>query len=139
MPYHGNNLLVSSTGQPNSNTYPWCTERHLNAQMRDILHRSFARSTMAVYHTGVKRFVSFCDKHHIQPLPASKQTLVYFAVSLAPSTIGVYINAVGAIHRKHGLADPTDRNKQLNLVIRGIRWMRPLHLENQSLPPYWYN
>ena len=92
-------IFSCSTGQPKSNSYPWHTERHLNAQLRDT---SLAGSTRAVYHVGVKHFISFCSKRHICPFPAGEQTLVYFAVSLsrslAPSTISVYINAVGAIN-----------------------------------------
>ena len=110
----------------------------MNAQLRDILHTSLAGSTRAVYHVGVKHFISFCSKRHICPFPARKQTLVYFAVSLsrslAPSTISVYINAVGAIHRQHGLADPTHHNKQLNLVLRGIRRMQPVHCRRHRKP-----
>ena len=51
--------------------------------------------------------------------------MIYFAVSLSntlsPSTIQVYIAAVGAANRERGLPDPTHRNTTLKLVMRGIR------------------
>ena len=50
--------------------------------------------------------------------------MIYFAVSLSktlsPSTIQLYIAAVGAAHRERGLLDPTHRNTTLKLVMRGI-------------------
>ena len=47
----------------------------------------------------------------MQPLPADKRTLVYFAAALSRSlstpTIKVYLSAVGSFHRRQGFKDPT--------------------------------
>jgi hypothetical protein len=40
---------------------------------------ALASSTQATYSSGVKRFFNFCMEHGVQPLPADKLTLVYFA------------------------------------------------------------
>ena len=62
------------------------------------------------------------------PLPASKLTITYFAaelsLSLAPSTISVYVAAVAALHRRAGLRDPTRHNPLLQLAKRGIKRSR---------------
>lgn len=54
----------------------------------------------------------------------SKQTLTYFAAelsaTLAPSTIRVYVDAIGALHREHGFKDPTRKSYQLKLLYKGI-------------------
>lgn len=61
----------------------------------------------------------------MQPLPAEKETLVFFAValsrSLAPSSIQVYVAAVGSLHRKLGYRVPTHNNPRLQLVLRGAK------------------
>ena len=84
---------------------------------------SLTASTHTTYTTGVKPFLHSCRKYHPQPLPASKDTLVYFATDLcrspAPGSIKVYTAAVGSFHRQHRLPDPTRRNNRLKLVLRG--------------------
>ena len=61
----------------------------------------------------------------MQPLPADKITLVYFAVALSRSlttpTIRVYLSAVGSLHRRQGFKDPTHHNPQLKMVLRGTQ------------------
>ena len=61
----------------------------------------------------------------MQPLPASKATIAYFAAdlsnTLSPCTIDVYIAAVGSLHRQAGLPNPTSHNPTLNMVKKGLR------------------
>ena len=58
-------------------------------------------------------------------MPASRDTITYFAVSmgkaLSPATIQVYVAAVGAAHRERGVQDPTRDNHRLRSVLKGIR------------------
>ncbi len=86
---------------------------------------ALASSTQATYSSGEKRFLNFCMEHGVQPLPADKLTLVYFAVALSRSlstpTIKVYISAVGSLHRRQGFKDPTHHNPQLKMVLRGTQ------------------
>ena len=93
-----------------------------------------ASSTQATYSSGVKRFLNFCMEHGVQPLPADKRTLVYFAAALSQSlstpTIKVYLSAVGSFHRRQGFKDPTHHNPQLKMVLRGTQQAnldRPSH------------
>ena len=118
-------LLPCPTGPTNPNSNPWLAERTLRQQLTQLLEHSLATSTRATYTVGFRRFKAFCTKHNVPPLPASKLTVTYFAVSLSrslsPSTIRVYISATRAAHREIGLPDPTHHNHQLTLVLRGIR------------------
>ena len=87
-----------------------------------------APSSRATYSAGTRRFQKFCHRHGVPHLPANRQTLAHFAAelsrSLAPSTISVYLSAVGSLHRQAGLRDPTRHNPILQLAKRGIRRMR---------------
>ena len=86
---------------------------------------ALASSTQATYSSAVKRFLNFCIEHGVQPLPADKHTLVYFAVALGQSlstpTIKVYLSAIGSLHRRQGFKDPTHHNPQLKMVLRGTQ------------------
>ena len=97
----------------------------MRAQLRKLLHHSLSSSTRGTYSTGFRQFTSFCAHHNVPSLPATKLTVTLFAVSLStrltPSTIRVYIAAIGATHREHALPDPTRHNTQLSLVLRAIR------------------
>ena len=57
-----------------------------------------------------------------QPLPAKKETLVFFTVplsrSMAPSSIQVYIAAVGNLHRQMGYRVPMHSSETL-----GLEWV----------------
>ena len=87
-----------------------------------------AESTHSTYNVGLRRFRGFCTRHDVSHMPASRDTITYFAVSLSktlsPATIRVYIAAVGAAHRERGLRDPTADNHRLKFVLRGIRRQR---------------
>ena len=76
------------------------TPTHGNAQLQDLMSLALASSTQATYSSGVKHFLNFCMEHGVQPLPAGKLTLVYFAPALSRSlttpTIKVYLSAVGS-------------------------------------------
>ena len=124
----GNNLSVflsCTTGPENTHSHPWITKRALNAQLQELTNLAIASSTRTTYKTGVRKFFSFCQQHGVKPLPADKETVVYFAValsrSMAPSSIQVYLAAIGALHRQFGHRQPTHHNPRLNLVLRGAK------------------
>ena len=108
-----------------ANTNPWDSNRALNAQLQDLMSRALVSSTQATYSSGVNRFLNFCMEHGVQPLPADKCTLVYFAAALSRSlstpTIKVYLSAVGSFHRRQGFEDLTHHNPQLRMVLRGTQ------------------
>ena len=93
--------------------------------MQELINQSLAKSTRTTYDTGTHRFLHFCKHHHVQPLPASKATIAYFAAELSntltPATVNVYVAAVGSLHRQAGLPNPTSHNPTLNMVKKGLR------------------
>ena len=97
---------------------------------------ALASSTQATYSSGVKRFLNFCMEHGVQPLPADKLTLVYFAVALSRSlttpTMKAYLSTVGSLHcHRQGFKDPTQHNSQLKMILRG---MQRANLDRTSHP-----
>jgi hypothetical protein len=97
----------------------------LNRRLSELLTLSMASSTRSTYNVGLRCFAHFCESHNVSDIPASRDTIIYFAVSLSktlsPAIIQVYISAVGAAHRERGLQDPTRDNHRLRLVLKGIR------------------
>ena len=92
--------------------------------MRRLVHLSLAQTTRSNYQTGVRHFKAFCGKNNLSPFPATKLSVTHLAAflslkALAPSTIKVYLAAVGAWHREQGFRDPCHRNPLLLLVKRG--------------------
>ena len=88
------------------------------------LDGAYAPSTMKSYRVNVEIFVSWCEKHELQPLPASVQSVAGFLLdqskSCAVSTIRQRIYAIRKIHNLMGLIDPT-LDEEINLVFRRIR------------------
>ena len=86
---------------------------------------ALASSTQATYSSAVNQFLNFCMQNGVQPLPADKHTLVYFAVALSQTllipTIKVYLSAVGSLHRHQGFKDPSHHNPQLKMVLQGTQ------------------
>lgn len=123
MLYPESKLLVSfiSHHRPsNCQHQPLESNRTLNVQLQDLMSLALATSMQGTYSRGVKRFLNFCMEHGVQPLPADKLTLVYFAVALSRSliihTIKVYLSEVGSLHHRQ---DPMHHNPQLKMVLRG--------------------
>ena len=118
MPYRGKTALFFSLA-PQAQRRPTATPGSLTQRLAELLQHSLAPSTRGTYKIGLRRLTKFCSRYNVTPLPATKQTVTYFAVSLsknlAPSTIH------SGIHREMGLNDPTDGNHQLTLVLKGVR------------------
>ena len=82
-----------------------------------------ASSICSTYNVGLWCFVRFCESHNVSDIPASWDTVTYFAVLLSKtlSPAKIYISAVGAALRERRLQDPTRDNHRLRLVLKGIR------------------
>ena len=66
------------------------------------INQGVANSTLAFYESGERRYLSFCNHFHCQPLPINKATLLYFvaflfATSLSYQTVRSYLCAVPGI------------------------------------------
>ena len=93
---------------------PGSLTKALKAQLQDLINHSISASTKSTYRAGVRKFLQFCDRYGVQPLPADKETVVFFAVAMSrcmsPSSIQVYLAAVGSLHRQLGYKAPTHKN-----------------------------
>ena len=86
---------------------------------------AFAPSTRATYKAGISRFKQFCLSNKRPALPADKQTVIYFTVtmsrSLSPATIKVYLSAISTWHQQNGYKSPTSHNPMLSFIMKGAR------------------
>ena len=106
-------FLSSSTGRHNTYRTTIHPSHPLNTHLR---HPFLACS---IYE--IQLLQGFIGKHNLSPLPATKLSIIHFAAllslkALAPSTIKVYLSAVGVCH---SFQDPCHRNPLLSLVKRG--------------------
>ena len=86
-----------------------------------------AASTRKTYRSGIKKFLKFCDQHHVCPLPALKETVAYFAVSMSRElTPTTGLSAVILIHKIAGFSDPTRHNFQFKVVLKGAKRIHAL-------------
>ena len=97
-----------------------------------------AASTRKTYRSGIRKFLKFCDQYHVCPLPALKETVAYFAVSmsreLTPATVRVYLSAVILMHKIAGFSDPTRHNFLLKVVVKGAKRIHALKPRRKREP-----
>ena len=74
------------------------------------------------YIASIRKFLKFCDQNHVCPLPALKETVVYFAVAMSwELTPKVYLSAVTLMHRMTGFSDLAKCNFLLKVVLKGAK------------------
>ncbi len=72
---------------------------------------AYAPSTIRAYQTSFQRFISFCEKGEVNPLPAEPQNVARYISTLTSSqlkssSIRIMIAAISSIHRLNSLDDP---------------------------------
>lgn len=101
------------------------------------MSQGIATSTRKVYSTAEKLFIEFCARTNRTPLPAEESTLILFVTELAQmrehSTIRSYLSGVRFIHITNGLQNPLENTPRLDLVLKGIRRVKPKRT-NPRLP-----
>lgn len=99
---------------------------------------AIAPSTRRAYSTGERRFLSFCQLHRLDALPATDMVLSCFAAFLTrtvkPGTIKSYLSAVRNMHLELGFADPSMTTTLLPRVLRGICRVQGTAPEKTKLP-----
>ena len=99
----------------------------LGAAVQMYFKRGLASSTARSYESAKRRFLEFCYKNKLSPLPVSQYSACLFAASLAqqglhPQSIQVYLAAVRHLQISEGLGSlPRSDWPQLQYVIRGIK------------------
>ena len=131
-------FLSCPTGQQRSNSNPWGTPNTSTPHLKELIQSAMAASTRKTYRSGIKKFLKFCDQHHVCPLPVLKETVAYFAVStsreLTPATVRVYLSAVILIHKIAGFSDPTRHNFLLKVVLKGAKRIHALKPRRKREP-----
>ena len=98
----------------------------LDSAVCSLIDQSVARSTLASYGTGKRRYLSFCSQFNLQSLPVSEDTLLRFvaflcASSLSYPTIRLYLSAVRHLQITHSLPDLALTSfPRLNYALRGL-------------------
>ena len=93
------------------------------------LKHGIAPSTQKTYSAAQDIFLGFCGRLGLAALPASEGTLMLFVTELAQTrahtTIRTYLAGVRHLHVIHGLPNPLEQSLRLDLVLKGIRRIKP--------------
>ena len=87
--------------------------------------KTYAESTKASYKTHLFTYLRFCFKFELEPVPASKTTILAYTAYLArsklkPSSITNYLNIIRILHLDYGYDNPLKDNFALTNLKRGI-------------------
>lgn len=109
----------------------------LDTIVHTLIERGIARSTLAVYESGKKRYMEFCSHLNLPPLPVNEPTLLQFVAHLfsVSQTIRSYLSAVRHLQIVNGLPDPAMESfPRLTYALKGVRRERPIAQRQTRLP-----
>ena len=96
----------------------------LKAEVRSFTGKTFADSTKASYKTHLRTYLRFCFHFHLEPVPATQNTILCYIAFLArtikPSSINNYVNIIRIMHLDAGMANPLEANFAVTNLKRGI-------------------
>ena len=97
----------------------------------------FAESTKSSYRTHRNTYFRFCASMGYDPVPVNPERLcqytAFLARSLCVSSISLYLNVIGILHRQFGLPNPLINNWPLKTLLTGFRRSNS-HPSHQKLP-----
>lgn len=101
---------------------PFLTE--LDHKIKNLVYDGYSANTHRTYSASQKKYLSFCAKYGLQPVPASdtqiRRYIAYLSSEIAPSSIRVYLAAVRALHVDSGLTFSGHAHPQAQVMIRGL-------------------
>ena len=101
----------------------------LERQAQVYLPNGGSANTQKTYSSAQKFYLDFCSRLDLNLMPASESQLILFATELAQSrtesTIRSYMSAVRHLHIIHGYENPLASKPRLELVLKGIRRIKP--------------
>ena len=103
------------------------------------MDRGIANSTRAVYQSGWRQYLKFCQDQTQPPLPLYEHILCRFTAVMSQTvswkTIRVYLSALRFFQIRAGLPDPSLTSfPRLTYVLKGIRRLTPTHQQHHRLP-----
>ncbi|MGI8724691.1 MAG: site-specific integrase [Methyloceanibacter sp.] len=101
------------------------TLEHATSAANDYATASKSAATRRVYRTDAADFAAWCERHAVDALPATVETVAAYLASLArsglkASTITRRCAGIRYMHRLAGLESPTS-NEAVKAVLSGIR------------------
>ena len=99
----------------------------LDRAVQTFYQAALTQSTHKTYKVAEQKYLSFCTKFSLSPLPTTENILCYFAAclgqeGLAGSSIQTYLSGIRQIQISAGFPDPRiDQMPRLRQVLKGIR------------------
>ena len=86
---------------------------------------AFSANTNRSYASYRRSYLAFCLRYGFEPVPATTETIIKYAASLASrlkyGSIKNYMGIIRLMHLEFGLSNPLKENFRYNQVMRGIR------------------
>lgn len=97
----------------------------LQSDVDSFRRQTFAPATHRAYQSHRRAYLAFCTAIGCPPVPATSDTLCFYAAFLARSlkfsSVRQYLNIVRILHLEWGVSNPLENNFQLACVLQGIR------------------
>lgn len=126
MKENGSRCSIKLSGGPNNHIIIVClTVEDLQQQARSLLRNGVRARTRRVYDSAQKRFLKFCERYGLVPVPATEQTLLLyvsylFLEGLKSSSVRVYLSGLRSMHVVEGYENPLEGKLQLQLALRAL-------------------
>ena len=107
--------------------------------MEYYFQQGLAPSSKRVYKSAKDRFIAFCQKFLLNPLPVTETLLCQYVSYLASqnimhSTIKVYLSAVRHLHIENHMPDPhMGSMARLEQVVKGVKRDQARNLPNHRI------
>ena len=99
--------------------------KELEARSKQLLSHALAPTTRDNYHGAFKKYIEFCEWHHLHPLPVLENNLISFAThlsySLAHDSIKVHLSAIAFYAAINDHSINFKIFKRLYYLMRGIK------------------
>ncbi len=120
-----------------------CSVLELHLKAVGLVHSGNCLSTSHAYTSAQKSYLTFCETHNLQVLPADEQVILLYIAYLSPRVVGsslnVYLAAIHHLNVLYGynyLSLPSPRFK---LAIKGITDNCPPHKSYPSPLTCWFH
>ena len=98
----------------------------LSRRASQLVRQGIRPGTQRSYTSAQSRYIDFCQRYHITPLPLHPTTTLWYVTylydqGLSHASINVYISALRSLHIMQGLPEPAVRTPQVQLALRAIK------------------
>ena len=105
--------------------------QELDAEVSLTIGSAWSVNTLATRNSQWTKYLDFCGRTGLQPLPASMQTvsrfLVYLGRTCKYSTVNNYLSAVVSLHKFYGYQTDFRGSYLIKLVLKGLQSMLGTH------------